>query len=189
MRAVCPKNYAHDRFFTSVSVRQAWIVDSHGNYLETREQCVDVYKDVSSDEIWTCGICGAEAIVYDSNRPDPFELFNKKYAVTVERPLGFMHTKFNVSYITNYGFISGIYGGDGEPWDVYILGNYLKMSEGTLITCEIVGAILRENDNEDKLIGIPTCLPSIPKEAVYGFVYPIEVNYKHKLVLSNNWRS
>jgi hypothetical protein len=189
MRAVCPNDYTHSRFLTDVSVKQGWVVDSHGNYMETRAQCLEIYKDVSRDEVWTCAICGAKAIVYGSTRPDPFELFNKEYNVIVERPMGFKHTKFNVPYLTNYGYIEGLYGGDGEPCDVYILGEYHEIPRNTPVECKIVGAILRENDNEDKLIGIPTCLPSIPKEAVYGFVYPIEVNYKHKLVLSNNWRS
>lgn len=73
--------------------------------------------------------------------------------VEVDRPMGFRHG--SLVYPVNYGYLPGIPGGDGEDQDAYILGiaHPLASFEG-----EVIGAVLRRNDREDKLIVAPTGL-------------------------------
>ena len=47
----------HDRFYVSPHVVQDWIVDGHGNWLETVEDCTEVIHKPDSDDIWTCVGC------------------------------------------------------------------------------------------------------------------------------------
>lgn len=74
--------------------------------------------------------------------------------VQIDRPIGFHHvTKgIHLHYTVNYGFLPGITGGDGEEQDVYVLGvtEPLEVFHG-----KIIGAVLRRDDNEDKLVAAP----------------------------------
>lgn len=73
--------------------------------------------------------------------------------VAVDRPMGFRHG--SLVYPINYGYLPGIPGGDGEDQDAYILGvdHPLAAFDG-----QVIGAILRKNDREDKLIVAPVGL-------------------------------
>lgn len=73
--------------------------------------------------------------------------------VAVDRPMGFRHG--SLVYPINYGYLPGIPGGDGEDQDAYILGvdHPLAAFDG-----KVIGAILRKNDREDKLIVAPAGL-------------------------------
>ena len=52
MKKVCPKDPSHDFFITSAVICQTWLV----------EECTDVFHRPSTDNIWQCAICGAEAV-------------------------------------------------------------------------------------------------------------------------------
>lgn len=71
--------------------------------------------------------------------------------VEIDRPLGFRHG--SLTYPINYGYLPGIPGGDGEDQDAYVLDveQPLAAFDG-----EVIGAILRKDDREDKLIVAPT---------------------------------
>lgn len=60
-------------------------------------------------------------------------------------------------YPINYGYIPGVLGGDGEELDVYLLGVYEPMKSPC--TVQVVGAVFRSDDEEDKLLAI---LPAAP---------------------------
>lgn len=78
----------------------------------------------------------------------------KTVTIEIDRPLGFVHKKesYSLTYPINYGYISGVLGGDGEELDVYLLGVDTPVNS---FTCEIIGIAHRENDVEDKLIAAP----------------------------------
>ena len=82
----------------------------------------------------------------------------KTVTVTIDRPVGFHHVTKGVHlhYTINYGFLSGVVGGDGEEQDVYVLGvsEPLETFTGT-----IIGAVRRKDDNEDKLIAAHSHMP------------------------------
>lgn len=78
------------------------------------------------------------------------EMLGKSVHVIVDRPIGYHHG--DIVYPINYGYIPGVIAGDGEPQDAYILGVTQPLSE---FDGQVVGAIRRRNDVEDKLIVSP----------------------------------
>jgi 8-oxo-dGTP pyrophosphatase MutT (NUDIX family) len=78
------------------------------------------------------------------------ELMGKMVHVVVDRPIGYQHG--DIVYPVNYGYIPGVLAGDGEEQDAYILGvaEPLASFDG-----QVVGAIRRKNDCEDKLVVAP----------------------------------
>ena len=80
------------------------------------------------------------------------ELMGKTVRVVVDRPIGYDHN--GLVYPINYGYIPGIMAGDGEAQDAYILGIDEPLTE---FEGQVVGAVRRKNDQEDKLI---VALPS-----------------------------
>ena len=59
-RAVCPNNPTHKKFHASAHVVQDWVVDEHGNFTKTLNECDQVLHFPDSEDIWTCDECGAE---------------------------------------------------------------------------------------------------------------------------------
>ena len=78
------------------------------------------------------------------------EILGKTVHVTVDRPIGYCHN--GLLYPVNYGYIPGIIAGDGEEQDAYILGVSEPLSA---FDGQVVGAIRRRNDCEDKLVVAP----------------------------------
>lgn len=81
-------------------------------------------------------------------------LLGKVVDIEIDRPVGHTHVTKGITlhYTINYGFLPGITGGDGEEQDVYILG----ISEPLVhFRGRIIGAIRRQDDNEDKLVAAP----------------------------------
>ncbi len=77
----------------------------------------------------------------------------KTVTVKIDRPVGSVHPKRpNLIYPINYGYIPGVFGGDGEELDVYVLGVHEPLAE---FTGKVIGIIHRENDVEDKLAAAP----------------------------------
>lgn len=70
--------------------------------------------------------------------------------VIVDRPIGYRHK--GILYPVNYGYLPGVPAGDGEEQDVYILGVDTPLKEFDGI---VIGAALRRDDCEDKLIAAP----------------------------------
>lgn len=82
--------------------------------------------------------------------------------VTIDRPLGSKHPKYDFIYPLNYGYVPNTLAGDGEELDAYILGveTALRGFEGTCIAI-----IRRQNDCEDKLVIAPEGM-SFSKEEI-----------------------
>lgn len=74
----------------------------------------------------------------------------KTVRVVVDRPIGYRHGE--IIYPVNYGYIPGVYTGDGEEQDVYILGVDAPVSE---FNGQVIAAIRRMDDCEDKLVAAP----------------------------------
>ena len=72
--------------------------------------------------------------------------------VTVDRPLGSKHPEFDMIYPVNYGYVEGIFAGDGEEQDAYILGIDEPLSE---FEGNLIAIVHRLNDNEDKWVVAP----------------------------------
>ena len=78
------------------------------------------------------------------------ELMGKEVHVVIDRPSGYQHG--DIVYPINYGYIPGIIAGDGEEQDAYILGVNEPIAE---FDGQVVAAICRKNDCEDKLVVAP----------------------------------
>ncbi len=78
------------------------------------------------------------------------DLLGKTVHVVVDRPIGYHHG--DIIYPVNYGYIPGLMGGDEEEQDAYILGVDAPLFA---FDGQVVGAIRRKNDVEDKLIVAP----------------------------------
>ncbi len=78
----------------------------------------------------------------------------KTVSIEIDRPIGHLHRKgaYELLYPINYGFLPGVLGGDGEELDVYLLGVDVPVKT---YTAEVVGAVWRSDDVEDKLIAAP----------------------------------
>lgn len=70
--------------------------------------------------------------------------------VVVDRPIGYHHG--DIVYPINYGYIPGLFASDGEEQDAYILGVSEPIAE---FDGQVVAAICRKNDCEDKLVVAP----------------------------------
>ena len=68
----------------------------------------------------------------------------------VDRPIGYQHG--DIVYPINYGYVPGLIAGDGEEQDAYILGVSEPIAE---FDGQVVAAICRRNDCEDKLVVAP----------------------------------
>ena len=89
----------------------------------------------------------------------PESFAGKKVHIVVDRPIGYNHK--GIIYPVNYGYIPGVFAGDGEEQDVYILGVSHPLTEFDGI---IIGAALRKDDVEDKLIAAPEGMTFSPGE-------------------------
>lgn len=70
--------------------------------------------------------------------------------VTIDRPIGYVDD-FGNTYPVNYGFISGIIGGDGEEQDVYIISKNLLPPLESFVG-ELIVIIHRKDDVETKWV-------------------------------------
>lgn len=82
---------------------------------------------------------------------------------TIDRSLGSAHPKHpDMIYPVNYGYVDGVFAGDGAEQDVYVFGMNQPISS---FSGKVVGVYHRLNDKEDKWIvslsGEPVCAEEI----------------------------
>ena len=107
----------------------------------------------------------------------------KTVHIEIDRPIGYVHKKetYALTYPINYGYIPGVLGGDGEEMDVYLLGVDIPVNE---FEAHIIAIVHRENDVEDKLVGVPQSVV-FTKEEIAAAVHFQEQYYRsHIEVLS-----
>ena len=107
----------------------------------------------------------------------------KVVRIGIDRPIGYVHQKetYSLTYPINYGYIPGVLGGDGEEMDVYLLGVDVPVDE---FDAHIIAIVHRENDVEDKLVGVPLGVV-FTKEEIAAAVHFQEQYYRsHIEVLS-----
>jgi inorganic pyrophosphatase len=72
--------------------------------------------------------------------------------ITIDRPLGSKHPKWDFVYPVNYGYVPDTKSGDGEEIDAYVLGVNKPLKE---FTGRCIAVIHRLDDDDDKLILAP----------------------------------
>ena len=78
------------------------------------------------------------------------EYLGKMVTVVIDRPIGYQHG--DIVYPINYGYVPGLIAGDGEEQDAYILGVSVPLTQ---FEGRVIGAAVRKDDCEDKLIVAP----------------------------------
>lgn len=81
------------------------------------------------------------------------EYLGSEVTIKIDRQLGTKHPKHNFIYLLNYGYVPNTISGDNEELDAYLLGVFTKVEE---YTGKVIAIIHRTNDNDDKLIVVPS---------------------------------
>ena len=80
-------------------------------------------------------------------------ILGQTVTVLMDRPMGTYHPKHkDIYYPVNYGYIPGIFAGDGEEQDVYVLGVDEPLQEFTGV---VIAIIHRLDDVEEKWVVAP----------------------------------
>ena len=72
--------------------------------------------------------------------------------IQIDRAMGSRHQEHGFIYPLNYGFLPGVFGGDGEELDAYLLGVFEPVSTYTGVC---IAVIRRLDDDDDKLVIVP----------------------------------
>lgn len=82
--------------------------------------------------------------------------------VVGDRPLGSVHPRYpDLVYPINYGYVPGVWAGDGHEQDAYLLGSVGPMleAEGT-----VIAVIVRRDDVENKWVVVTDGKPRTKEE-------------------------
>ncbi len=103
---------------------------------------------------------------FQKDRPvaDPRHILGERVYIKMDRPIGTVHPKHpDLIYPINYGYIPGLFGGDGEEQDVYLL----DIDSPVPSACATVIAVIhRLDDVEDKWVAAPNGRAR-PKEEIW----------------------
>ena len=106
-------------------------------------------------------------------------MLGKIVDVIVDRPLGSKHPEFDIIYPVNYGYVEGIFAGDGEEQDAYILGINEPLSE---FEGKLIAIVHRINDNEDKWVVAP-CDMSFSREEIENALHFQEQYFESEIII------
>lgn len=82
-------------------------------------------------------------------RPSAQSFIGLEVTVQIDRPAGSRHPKWGFVYPLNYGYVPGVFGGDGEELDAYVLGVKAPL---VVFTGVCTAVLHRLNDDDDKLV-------------------------------------
>lgn len=100
--------------------------------------------------------------------------------IVMDRPLGSYHPEHKEMYYPiNYGYVPGLFAGDGEEQDVYLLGVDEPVQE---YMAKIIAVIVRKNDVETKWVAAPAD-KYFSKEEIARQVNFQEKYFEHEILL------
>lgn len=67
MKAVCPNDRSHNQFITFVQANVDWVVNQYGEFIHELD-IVEYIDGPKKENIWTCNICGSQAIITEKER-------------------------------------------------------------------------------------------------------------------------
>jgi len=76
----------------------------------------------------------------------------KEVEITIDRPMGSKHPKYNFIYEVNYGYIKDVIAPDGEELDAYYLGVNIPLEKAK---GKVIAIIHRTDNDDDKLVVVP----------------------------------
>lgn len=99
--------------------------------------------------------------------------------VIVDRPLGSKHPDYDMIYPVNYGYVEGVFAGDGEEQDAYILGVNEPVEK---FSGNLIAIVHRLNDNEDKWVVAPDGMNFTPDE-INNILYFQEQYFESEILM------
>lgn len=123
-----------------------------GGYSKTNQpRCYHVFVPYSQYAL----ACDCYNLLWGEVQPSGcYDVLGTTVQVTVDRPLGSVHPEHDcLVYELNYGFVQGVFGGDGEAQDAYVLGVDCAVES---FCGEVVAVIVRQNDVETKWVVAPS---------------------------------
>lgn len=83
-------------------------------------------------------------------KPDFSDIIGRTVSGRIDRPLGSAHPRVpDMIYTVNYGYVDGVFAGDGAEQDIYLLG---EDKPAETFTGRVIAVWHRYNDVEDKWI-------------------------------------
>jgi inorganic pyrophosphatase len=95
---------------------------------------------------------GNNCRIYRMNikRRDYSSILGRQVSGTIDRPMGSAHPRHpDMIYPINYGYVDGVFAGDGAEQDVYVFGPSKPIRT---FTGAVIAVLHRLNDCEDKWI-------------------------------------
>jgi inorganic pyrophosphatase len=80
------------------------------------------------------------------------DYIGENLTIQIDRAMGSRHPAHGFIYPVNYGFLPGVFGGDGEELDAYLLGVFEPVSTYSGVC---IAVIHRLDDDDDKLVIAP----------------------------------
>ncbi len=96
------------------------------------------------------------------------KFLGKEVEVTIDRPIGSKHPKYNFTYEANYGFIEGVKAPDGEDLDAFFLTAKEPLRKAKGICIAIAH---RNDDDDDKLIIVPKGIKMTDEEIMQAIYF------------------
>lgn len=119
-------------------------------------------------------------MTYEERKTLVRSYLGKTVEIEMDRPVGSGHPKrAEIVYPINYGYLPGVFGGDGEEQDVYLLGVDVPVES---YTARVIAIVHRENDEEDKLVAAPEGM-TFTREEIAQAVHFQEKYYKSVIEL------
>jgi inorganic pyrophosphatase len=95
-------------------------------------------------------------------KPDLRDYIGKTVKVIIDRPLGSTHPRHSdIIYPVNYGYLPATVSGDGMEIDAYVPGITTPITDFEGV---VIGVIVRDDDNEDKLVVAPAGMIFAPEQ-------------------------
>lgn len=95
-------------------------------------------------------VLGYYKYILEADEPDYRSILGKKVSGIIDRKMGSAHPRHaDIIYEVNYGYVEGVFAGDGEEQDVYVFGVDEPIDK---FTGKVIGVYHRFNDVEDKWI-------------------------------------
>ncbi|MDE6616710.1 MAG: inorganic pyrophosphatase [Lachnospiraceae bacterium] len=111
-------------------------------------------------------------------KPDYSSIIGKIVSGRIDRPLGSQHPRNKeMIYPINYGYVEGVFAGDGAEQDVYVFGTDKPLDT---YKGKVIAVFHRFNDVEDKWI-VSLDGTDIPDEKILGDIYFQEQFFYGKL--------
>lgn len=110
------------------------------------------------------------------------KFIGKDVELRIDRPIRSKHPKHGFAYEVNYGFVPDTKAPDGEEIDAYLLGVDKPVEA---YTGKCIAIIHRTNDDDDKLVVIPSSIDTMSDEDIRKATHFQEQFFESDIIRKN----